>query len=527
MKTVYFNGKVYLGKGEFTEGFVVEDNKFVKTGSSEEVLLEAKDADLYDLEGKTVIAGINDSHGHLIGLAKTYREVYLMGVESIDDAIEKGKKFIIDNPDSKVINGMGWNSDFFKRGEIRNLTRDDLDKISTELPVIFRRACFHMLTANTKAIEMSGITRATVIQGGDFDYEKGQFFENAQFPVLELISEPTNKEMVEIIKKAMDGCLSQGITTIQINDCTTSGERKAVMNAYKTLFETENNLMRIRHQVNLKDTDEFADFLEKEKKDPTFNTLMQDIGPMKLFKDGSLGARSALVNDEYADSPGNTGIAALTVEEADVFLKFAHDNDMQVVTHVIGDRAFNEMANSYAKYTGEENPLRWGLIHTQLSGREELDLLTKYNIPTLVQPIFLRADIPNVKKAVSEKLQSTSYAFGTMVKEGVHLSLSTDTPIEPVDPFANIYWAVTRKAPEDKEAFYPEHCMSVEDAVDAYTIESAYIEFKEDFKGRIKEGYLADFIVLDKDIFTIDKLDIPSIKVLMTVLDGNVVYKRD
>ncbi len=526
MKDIYFNGKVYKGKGEFTDGFVVENGIFVKTGSDEELLAEKEGAILHDLNGKTVISGINDSHAHLLNIAKTYREVYLLGVESIDAIIEAGKQFIKENPNARIVNGRGWNSDFFTSGEVRYLTREDLDKVSKDIPVIFRRVCGHMLTANTKAIEMSGITKDSVIPGGDFDYKKGQFFENAGNPLLDIIAEPDDKEMVIILKKAIDECKSLGITTIHTNDCTNSGERRAVLTAYKNLFEKEKDLIRVRHQINFSDTDQFLDFLENERKDQAFNTSMQDIGPMKLFKDGSLGARSALVKEEYADSKGNTGIAVMSDEETEVFIQFAHKHGLQVVTHVIGDKALNDMVVAYSKYTGEENPLRWGLIHTQLSDRDDIEIMKKYNITTFVQPIFLRADIPSVKKAVSEELQSTSYAFGSMVKEGIHMSFSTDAPIDSLSPFENIYWAVARRYQGENEVFFEKECVSVEDAVDAYTIESAYAEFKEDFKGRIEEGYLADFIVLDRDIFTIETDDIPNIKVLETFIDGKKIYER-
>ncbi len=527
MKQIYFNGKVYKGNGEFCTAFIVEDGIFTKTGTDEEILINKTDCELIDLKGKTVLAGINDSHAHLLNIAKTYREVYLLGVSSIDEIIKEGKQFLIDNPHAKILNGRGWNSDFFTSGEIRNLTRDDLDSISTEIPIVFRRVCGHMLTANSKAIEISGITEDTIIEGGSFDYKKGQFFENAGNPLLDIIEEPNEKEMVCILKKAMEKCKSVGITTMQTNDCTNSGEKNAVLNAYKTVFETQSHPIRVRHQINFSNTDDFAKFLQNKRKLPIFNTDMQDIGPMKLFKDGSLGARSALVKKEYADSKGNTGIAVMSDKQTEHYIKFAHENNLQVVTHVIGNKALNDMVVAYSKYTGEENPLRWGLIHTQLSDNDDIEIMKKYNIATLVQPIFLRADIPSVKNAVDKQLQSTSYAFGSMIKNNIHMSFGTDAPIDSVNPFENIYWAVARKYVGSSDVFFENECVSVEDAIDAYTIESAYIEFKENYKGKIEKGYLADFIIIDKDIFTIPIDEIPTINVLSTYIDGKKAFERN
>ncbi len=525
MKKIYFNAKVYTGNGEYAQGFIVEDGKFAKVGTNEEVLLEKQDADLVDLKEKTVIAGINDSHGHLFMLAKAYGQLPLLGIESIDATIKEGKEFINMHPNANVVFGMGWDERSFTSGEIRKITKDDLDLISKDIPIILSRACAHMMTVNSKAIEMSGITPDIKIDGGTFDYEKGHFYENAIKPFIDLIGDPSEDKLIKFMKKSMQECFSKGVTTFQVNDVSTSGARDIVVSTYKKLYETEDNLMRIHHQISLPDTTDFDDFLKKEKKDPTFNTLMQDIGPMKLFKDGSLGARSALVKEEYLDSKGNKGIEVLNHEDCHKFLKYAYKHDMQVVTHVIGDKALNDMATAYAKYIGNNNPLRWGLIHTQLSDKEDMALIKNHNIATLVQPIFLRMDIQAVKNAVSESLQSTSYAFGTMIKENVHMSLSTDAPIDSLDPFVNIYWAVARKHPSDSEVFYENECLTIEQAVDAYTIESAYIEFKEDIKGQIKQGYLADFIVLDRDIFTIDINQVPNTKVLMTFIGGKKVYE--
>lgn len=235
-----------------------------------------------------------------------------------------------------------------------------------------------------------------------------------------------------------------------------------------------------------------------------------------------------MVRKEYEDDPGNFGVETTTNEEMDVLCKMAANAGLQVVTHVIGDAAIEAVVENYEKVSPAGNPLRHSLVHCQITDKPLLERIAEDNILIQYQPVFLDYDMHAVVSRCGRELSSTSYAFKTARDLGIHVSYGTDSPVEDLNPFPNIYHAVTRK---DKDGwpmfgFYPQEKVTVEEAIDDYTIGSAYCEFKEKLKGRIKPGYLADMVVLDKDIFTCDPDEIYDMEPVMTFIGGELVYQK-
>jgi predicted amidohydrolase YtcJ len=256
---------------------------------------------------------------------------------------------------------------------------------------------------------------------------------------------------------------------------------------------------------------------------------MLALGPLKLFKDGSLGARTATMRHEYLDDPGNYGVEALSDDLMDQLVQLAAQNGMQTVTHVIGDDAIEKTVASYEKVMKDgENILRNSLIHCQITDKALLERIKASGSLIAYQPIFLQCDMYAVESRCGKELSSTSYAMRTAKDMDIHASYGTDSPVEDCNPFPNIYAAVNRKDLKGKPegGFNPQECVDIYDAIDAYTLESAYHEFQEDVKGRIKPGYFADMVVLDRDIFTIDSMEIIDVLPVMTIVDGKVVYEE-
>ena len=251
------------------------------------------------------------------------------------------------------------------------------------------------------------------------------------------------------------------------------------------------------------------------------------VGPLKLFKDGSLGARTALMRSEYADDPGNFGMDCMSAEVMDSLVSTADELGIQVVTHVIGDGAVEGTVESYEKVIScGPNKKRHALIHCQITDAALMERIRRSDIRIFYQPIFLNYDLHVVASRVGDNMASTSYAFGTAVRNGSHVSFGTDSPVEDINPFDGVFSAVTRKDlscfPDG--GFYPEECITVEQAVDAYTIGSAEAEFAESWKGRIAPGYVADMVILDRDIFTVPHDEIKDIRPVCTVFNGKIVY---
>ena len=255
-------------------------------------------------------------------------------------------------------------------------------------------------------------------------------------------------------------------------------------------------------------------------------------GPLKLFGDGSLGGRTATIRGGYKDDPGNFGVPNIQPEELLEYCRIADKYGVQVCTHVIGDKAVEDTMKAYETvlHYGEKevNPYRHILMHCQITDADMMQEIAKNDLIPCYQPIFLDYDMHIVESRCGKELCSTSYAFGTADKLGIHQSFGTDSPVEDLNPFPGIYCAVTRK---DKKGWpeggwNPQECIDVCTAVDAYTTGSAYQEFKENEKGRIKPGFLCDMAVLDTDIFTCDPMQIKDIKCDMTIIDGDVVFER-
>lgn len=541
MKIVLFNGKVYLDREKFAEAVFVENGIVKMVGSNENVLSAAGDNfKKIDCKGKTVIPGLNDSHMHLLMFGDSMAQVSIENSSSIDELIMRCKEFMALHKDSikNGIHAIGWNQDLFM-DEKRNPNRFDLDKISTDIPIILERICGHVLSANTKVIEMLGIDgNSPQWDGGTFEigldgYPNGVFSENSCNYAKKIIPDFTTQKREELLIKSMSYAVSHGLTSVQSNDISTAIlDRPAYFEMFHKVFDEGRALLRYRHQVCFNSLDEFKDYIENGEF--SSNKYSEDswltLGPLKLFKDGSLGGRTAMMRHEYFDEVGNSGIECISNSEMEKYCKMALKAGMQVITHAIGDAAIEQTVNCYEKVFGDgKNKLRNALVHCQITDKPMLDKIGKLGILAMYQPIFLDYDMHIVEDRCGKEISSTSYAFKTLHELGGNISYGTDCPVESCNPFPNIYSAVTRRDSKGmpEEGFYPKECVDVYTAVDAYTQGSAYAEFMENKKGRIKEGYYADMVILNKDIFTVDLVEIRDILPLLTIVGGEVVYEND
>ena len=532
MSKILKNGKIYVDKNNFQEAIFIENGIIKEVGSNEDILKNSADK-IIDLGGKTVLPGFNDSHMHLLGTGQSMTTCNLTSAKSIEEVIQLGRDFLEVNPGIKALSGRGWNQDHFIHGEKRIPNRHDLDKISTAIPIVFPRVCGHVYVGNTKAIELVGADENSRVDGGvielgDDGKPNGVFNENAIRLIGLAIPSKSLEDMEKYFLTAANYALSLGITSVQSCDIVSS-EAEAMFNLIDIIYKEEKTKLRYGHQFNFQDINDFKNYLENEHLTGKYDEKIFSKGCLKLFKDGSLGARTAVMLQDYNDAPGIRGVSALSDEQLQDLCNLATENCIQVITHAIGDGAVESVINAYEKtMINGENPLRHGIVHCQITSYEQLERITKLKIPVMYQPIFLDYDIQIMEDRVGKELASTSYAFNTLYKMGCPISFGTDSPVEDCNPFPNIYCAVNRMTMDasPSEGFNPVEKMKVEDVIDAYTIGSAFNEFKEDFKGRLMEGYVADLIVLDRDIFSIDPLEIKDIQVEKTMIHGEIVFEN-
>lgn len=539
-KTALINGKIYIERDTFADALLLENGIITAVGKQDEILHRAPDADVYDCEGRTVIPGLNDSHLHLLHIAEQMGRVDITGCTSVEDMITRCRAFLESNPRARTqgLHSVGWNQDLFDVPRIP--TRQDLDRIATDIPIVLERVCGHILTTNTRAVELLGLTaESPQYVGGTFELGEdgtpnGIFTENACQYARDLVPGFSAEEQEALLLQAMEYAISHGLTSVQSNDAGTScspGASPRLFEMLRKLYARGNAPLRYRHQVCFVHPDQFAEFLRSgEREHPAYQgDSWLTMGPLKLFKDGSLGARTATMRKEYHDDPGNFGVECTDDELMHQFCRMAQDAGMQVITHAIGDDAISRTLDAYESVNlPGQNPLRHAVVHCQITDLPILQRMVDSKIAAFYQPIFLDYDMKVLESRVGKELASTSYAFATFPKMGGKVGYGTDAPVENCNPFPCLAAAITRTNShgQPEGGFMPEEKVDVYDAIDAYTAGSAWCEFAEDVKGRLKPGFLADLIVLDTDIFTCPEQQIRNILPVMTMVGGHIVYQR-
>lgn len=531
------NANIYLGSGRFARSLLAVDGVIRAVGSDEAMAACAPaGVEVLNAEGRTAVPAFNDSHCHLLMLGRALEDIRLHGTSGIADLKARVRRYIAERRPAPgtVLHGMGWNQDYFE-DERRLPTAADLDEAAPGYPLVLERACGHILVASTAAMRLAGITNETApLPGGAIDRDgegraTGIFRENACAQVMRILPAPTLDSDRRALQAALWHAAACGVGSAHSMDVR-GGNWRDVLALYRSVLE-ETPSLRVNHQCCFMEENELADFLAAGNRTGTVaGHAMNRVGPLKLFVDGSLGARTAYMREPYHDAPETRGISTLTPEQLDALVVTAVEHNCGVAIHAIGDAAVEEVLDAYDRVcTDGMNPNRLGIIHVQITDRPLVERFTKNHILALVQPIFLHYDTTIVEDRVGKDLAATSYAFGTMKKLGIHMSFGTDSPIEDMNPIDNLYCAVTRSNLKGEPAggFHPEECLDIYDAVDAYTTESAYATFEEDIKGRLLPGYYADLVVLSENIFEMPKTELRRTKVDATMVGGRFVFMRE
>ena len=523
MDYLFYNGKVRTmnDKRDVVQAVGVEDGKIVFVGSDAEAAkLDAKTK--VDLKGKCILPGFDDSHMHLLHYSFINRAFPLLGVNSLQKILSNAKAYVdsVENwPEGKWLFGRGWNHEMFE-DEKRFITKHDLDKISTKIPILFIRVCGHIAAANSLATEMMLAHPQAKDMMHKIDPNTGLFKENALKLSYDIMASPTKEEIEDMILYGIERMNKCGITTAQTDDfLSLPGKDWEKISAAYLNLEAQGKLnIRINNQASFLNPADLKVFLDSGLYKKCDGGHFK-ISAIKIFQDGSLGARTALLREEYADSPGELG----------VMVSMAHDKGLSAITHCIGDRSAEMMINA-AEYAMNKNPRpdpRHGIVHLQITDMPLLERVKKLGMLAFVQPVFCGGDMDIVGPRVGKKRESTSYLWKTMLKMGIHASGGSDAPVEDFDALDNIQIGVTREkltgGPEN--GWMPEERLSIDEALSMFSYEAAYASFDEDIKGSVELGKLADLVVLDKDICGVDPHNIKDINVILTMCDGKVVYE--
>ncbi len=536
MRTIYHGGRVFTGELPLRQAFIVADGRFLTVGTDAEVLAKRQPGDeCVALEGRFVCAGFNDSHMHVLNYGSTMEQCDLTRATSSLTALQAAlTAFAADHPEGWLL-GRGWNQDLFAPAT-GIPTRWDLDEVSTERPICIVRCCGHCLSVNSRALALLGLDADTPVpEGGAIDRDEqgrltGVLRDTAMPLVQSRLPVPDRDDLKRMIRTACRALNAVGVTSCHSDDfCVFDNVSwQEVYAAFQEVKAEGGLTVRVNEQSQFPSIEALRDFLSRG-----FTTGSGDeffrIGPLKMLGDGSLGARTAFLTQDYADAPGERGLAIFTQAQFDEMIGLANRHHMDAAIHAIGDGILDRVLSAY-EHAFAEHPRpghRSGVVHVQLTRPDQLARMKQLGLHAYVQTVFIDYDSHIVHERAGEALASTSYAFRTLREMGLHVSNGTDCPVEWPDPMRGVQCAVTRQPLNgDLPPYRPEEAFSVEEALQIYTWEGARASYEEAVKGRVVPGMLADFTVLSGDPFATPAQELSQIHAVRTFLAGACVYNE-
>lgn len=521
MKSLWHSGIIYTmaAEGQTAEAVLVSGGKIEAVGSYGD-LKERADREV-DLKGKVLYPGFVDSHMHMIGHGEKLLRVDLSKIDSSEDMKQQLIKSTVGLDKDEWFIGEGWNENNFPDRKIFH--RLELDEISTS-PMLLKRVCRHAILANSSALALAGITKDTPDPDGglivrDADGEPtGYLLDAAQELVSNKVPEVSVEYLTRALQTSVDDLLALGLTGAHTEDMGYYGHYSRPLQAFKNVLgnETKFRAHLLRAHSAFEEMMEHASYLEP----------FVDPGPMKIFADGSIGGRTALLSKPYNDDPSTVGVAIHSNEELKRLVSIARKHGEAVAVHVIGDLGMEKALDAI-----EAHPVPKGkrdrLIHSMVLREDLVVRMTKVDAVLDLQPSFVTSDFPWVVERLGEERLEWAYTWKKLLNHGLLCAGGSDAPIEDVDPKLGIYAAVTRrKAYESHEGFMPEEKLSRFEAIQLYTSGSAAAICKELSRGLIAQDFDADFTVFDRDLFAGNEEQLLEAQVEMTVVAGEIMFER-
>lgn len=544
--TIFINGTLYTvdANNSTAQAVAVKDGMITAVGSTADISkLKGQNTRIVDLAGKTMTPGLIESHGHLMGVGYNKLELDLMYVKTYDELVEKVAEAVAKAEPGQWITGRGWHQDKWieKPKEMYKgfQTHDKMSAVSPDNPVYLRHASGHASFANAKAMELAGVNRLSIeslsgeVEGGeiikdDLGNPTGVFTERASGLVGRLVPQETEERAEQALEMAIEECLRLGITSFH-----DAGSGQAFIDRLQRF--KEQGKLKVRQYVML--TGRQPSLLEEwYEKGPMIDPdHMITVRSIKLNCDGALGPRGAWLLEEYTDRSGHFGHETLPMETVNEVSEKALAAGFQVCSHAIGDRANREILDRYEasfnKYP-DINPkdVRFRIEHAQHLSGEDIPRFGELGIIAAMQAIHMSSDRPwAIDRLGKERIEEGAYVWQKLLQSGAKIINGTDAPVEPLDPLPSFYASVSRKTLEGfpEGGFEPDQAMSRDEALRSFTLDAAYGEFDEDYKGSIEVGKAADFTVFDKNIMTIPEKEILNTKVIMTIIGGEVLYEAE
>src|SRR5689334_4794736 len=528
---VVTNGKVITVDQPLTEAqaVAVRGDQIVALGSVADVRrYVGASTQVLDVQGQLVIPGFIEGHGHFTGVGEAQLNLKLMPTTSWEQIVAMVADAAKTAKPGEWIIGRGWHQEKWSSRPTPNVegfpTHASLDAVSPNNPVLLTHASGHASFVNAKAMAISDINRSTPNPpGGEILKDAagnptGLLRETASGLVHTSVADPARAR--KALELASQEALRKGITSFQ-----DAGSSFATIDLMKQMIDQGQIGVRLWVMIREGNARE-APLLAKYRTIDYANGHLT-VRAIKRQIDGALGSRGAWLLEPYSDKPDSVGLNTATVADITETARLAIANDYQLCVHAIGDRANRETLNIFEqafKANPSKHDLRWRIEHAQHLSPQDIPRFGQLGVIASMQGIHCTSDAPYVLERLGpRRAEEGAYVWQKLMKSGAVVSNGTDAPVEDVDPIANYYATVSRKT-KSGQVFYPDQRMSRMEALTSYTLNAAYAAFEEGNRGSLKVGKYADVTVLSKDILKVPEDEIPTAKVVYTIVGGKVLY---
>jgi len=510
------------------EAIAIDGNRIIAVGSNDEIKkLAGANTKVIDAKGQLVLPGFNDAHVHFMSGGFQLSSVDLRDANTPQEFAERIRDFAGKLPKGRWITGGDWDHERWPDAKLP--TKELIDRYTPDTPVFVNRLDGHMALANSLALKLAGVSRETkdpdggvIVRDSKTGEPTGILKDAAQSFVWKVIPAASFEEKLAAARAATNHAASLGVTSVQ--DMSAGAD----VGVYQTLLDRGELKTRVYAVWPLPGWDRLA----RTGVRAHFGSAMLRTGGLKGFADGSLGSTTALFFEPYLDAPNTSGIPSDEMFPEGAMLERVRGADragLQVIIHAIGDRANDNILSIYERVEKEngDRDRRFRIEHAQHLRPQDITRFARDKVIASMQPYHAIDDGRWAEKRIGPERAKTTYAFRSLLDSGAMLAFGTDWTVAPLSPMLSIYAAVTRRTLDGKHpnGWIPEQRISVEEAIRAYTVGSAFAEFQENEKGTITPGKLADIVILARDIFKIDPKEIEKVKVVTTIMDGRVIYE--